>query len=151
VIDHGVTGPLPLVLDAAGLSALADPRPPDRLRALLAEAHRRSREVIAPALVCAEVARGLRRTRALEATLSRHDGHRGERPAVRLVDTDFALARQVGAILEASGAATPDVVDAHVVAVCVPHGGGLVVTSDPEDIAELAASVPAVRVRTVSL
>jgi hypothetical protein len=38
---------LPLVLDAAGLEGLCAPRPPDRLRALLAEAHRREREVLA--------------------------------------------------------------------------------------------------------
>lgn len=137
---------LPLVLDAAGLGALASAQPPETLRALLAEASRRSREVIAPTLVCAEVARGLSRTRALEAAVSRHRRERGERPALRLVDTDFALARQVGAILQAAG--SDRVVDAHVVAVCVPAGGGLVVTSDPDDIAGLAAAVPAARIRT---
>ncbi len=148
---QGVTGPLPLVLDAAGLSALTEPRPPDRLRALLAEAHQRGREVLAPTLACAEVARGPGRTRALEAALSRHDDARGERPPIRLGDTDFALARQVGTILEAAQAPTAEVVHAHVVAVCVPHGGGLVVTSDPSDLAALAAVVPAVRVRTVAI
>ena len=56
---------MPLVLDAAGLEALAADRPPDILRALLAEAHRRGRTVIAPTLVCAELARGRARTRAL--------------------------------------------------------------------------------------
>ncbi|MGI8685193.1 MAG: PIN domain-containing protein [Acidimicrobiales bacterium] len=138
----------PLVLDAAGLDALAAPRPPDTLRALLAEAHRRGREVIAPTLVCAELARGRSRTRALEATVARHDRTRGERPALRLIDTDFFLARQVGAILEATGSGSGRIVDAHVVAVCVPTGAGLVVTSDPDDIAELASAVPATRIRT---
>jgi predicted nucleic acid-binding protein len=66
-----------------------------------------------------------------------------------LVDTDFRLARQVGAILESAKAGSEAVVDAHVVAVCVEAGGGLVVTADPADIAELADGVPAVRVRTV--
>ncbi|MGH9153919.1 MAG: PIN domain-containing protein [Acidimicrobiales bacterium] len=142
---------LPLVLDAAGLGALASAYPPETLRALLAEASRRSREVIAPTLVCAEVARGRSRTRALEGAVSQHRREHGERPALRLVDTDFALARQVGAILEASGAGRDRVVDAHVVAVCVPAGGGLVVTSDPDDIAGLAAAVPAARIRTTRL
>jgi len=141
----------PLVLDAVGLDALAAARPPDSLRALLAEAHRRGREVIAPTLVCAEVARGRTRTRALEAAVARHDRTRGERPPLRLVDTDFDLARQVGAILEATGSGSECVVDAHVVAVCVPGGGGLVVTSDPEDIAHLASAVPAARIRTTRL
>lgn len=138
----------PLVLDAAGLDAVATGRPSDHLRALLGEALRRGREVVVPTLVCAEVARGRARTRALEAAVARHDATRGERPPLRLVDTDFSLARQVGAILEATRSPTGRVVDAHVVAVCVPAGGGLVVTSDPGDLAALASAVPAVRVRT---
>lgn len=141
----------PLVLDAAGLEALAAPRPPDSLRALLAEAHRRDREVVAPAVVCAEVARDRSRTRALEAAVARHDRARGESPALRLIDTDFALARQVGAILGASRKSSAHLADAHVVAVCVVPGGGLVVTSDPDDIAELATAVPAARIRTTIL
>jgi predicted nucleic acid-binding protein len=138
----------PLILDAAGLEALAARRPPDTFRALLAEALRRDREVLTPTLVCAELARGRPRTAALEAAVARHDRARGERPAVRLVDTDFDLARQVGAILDAAGAGSERVVDAHVIAVCIPFGGGLVITSDPDDIAGLAASVPAARIRT---
>lgn len=137
----------PLVLDAAGLDAIAASRPPDLIRALLAEAHRRGREVIAPTVACAEVARGAQRTRALEAAVARHDRHRGERPPLRLVDTDFNLARQVGAILDATRSGTDRLVDAHVVAVCLPTGGGLVVTSDPDDIAALATAVPAARIR----
>jgi predicted nucleic acid-binding protein len=140
-----VTG-YPLVLDAAGLDALVAAPPPDLLRALLAEAHRLGRDVLTPTLVCSELARGRVRTRALEAAIARHQRQRGERPAVRLIDTDFALARQVGAILDATSSSSARVVDAHVVAVCVPEGGGLVVTSNPDD---MAGAVPAVRVRTV--
>ena len=141
---------VPLVLDAAGLDALSAARPPEMMRALLGEAHRRGREVLAPTLACAEVARGAKRTRALEAAVSRHDRQRGEQPPIRLVDTDFGLSRQVGAILHASRSGSDRVVDAHVVAVCVPSGGGLVVTSDSDDIAALAAAVPAARIRVVS-
>ena len=137
----------PLVLDAAGLAALSAARPSDAMRALLGEAHRRGREVITPTVVCAEVARGAARTRALEATVSRHDRHRGEQPPLRLVDTDFAVARQVGAILEATRNGSDRIVDAHVVAVCIPPGGGLVVTSDPDDVVALASAVPAIRIR----
>lgn len=143
-----MSGP-PLVLDAAGLSALAGPRPPDQLRALLAEASRRGREVLTPTLVCAEVSRGSTRTRALEAAVARHSRDRAERPAVRLIDTDFSLARQVGAILHSTESGSERVVDAHVVAVCLPYGAGLVVTSDPDDIAALAAGTPAARIRSV--
>jgi hypothetical protein len=38
-------------------------------------------------------------------------------------------------------------VDAHVVAVCVLTGRGLVVTTDPDNIAALAGAVPAARIR----
>lgn len=138
----------PLVLDAAGLDALCAARPPDWFRALLAEAHKRGREVVSPTVVCAEIARGRARTAALEAALGRHDHTRGERPAVRLVDTTLDLARQVGAILEAAGSGSDRLVDAHVVAVCVTFGGGLVVTADAGDIIDLADGVPATRVRT---
>lgn len=67
-----------------------------------------------------------------------------------MVDTDFALARQVGAVLHAGRSGSEQIVDAHVVAVCIPAGGGLVVTSDPDDIIALAAAVPAARIRVVN-
>lgn len=138
----------PLVLDSAGLDALAATLPPPALRALLHEALERDRDVLVPAVVCAEVCRGAARTRRVEAAVARHRPTRGQRPPVTLVDTDFGLARQVGAVLHGAGATSADVVDAHVVAVCARHGGGLVVTSDPDDIARLAAAVPSARIVT---
>ena len=138
---------LPLVLDAAGLDGLCQREPPSLLRALLAEAHQRGREILVPTIVCAELARGSGRTRALEAAIRRHEPSRGQRSPFRLIDTDFDLARQVGAILHAAACGSERIVDAHVVASCVRPGGGLVVTSDPDDILELADAVPAVRVR----
>ena len=70
------------------------------------------------------------------------------RPPFSVVDTDFALARQVGAVLHGSAAGSGDMVDAHVVAVCALHDGGVVVTVDADDIERLAHSVPAVRIVT---
>jgi predicted nucleic acid-binding protein len=139
---------LPVVLDADGLDALADPSPPNAFRALLREALARGRDVLVPAVVCAEACRGPARTRRVETALARHRPARGQRPPVVVVDTDFALARQVGAVLHGAGAGSADLVDAHVVAVCARRGGGLVITSDPDDIARLAAAVPAARVVT---
>lgn len=142
---------LPLILDAAGLSALSQKQPPARLRALMQIASERGRQVLAPTVVCAEVARGRDRTRALEAAVIHDDRPGGSRPAVRLVDTDFILARQVGAILHAAGRSSADLADAHVVAVGVGAGGGLVATSDPDDILALAATVPATRLQVTPL
>lgn len=139
---------LPVVLDADGLDALADPSPPSLFRALLREALDRGRDVLVPAVVCAEACRGPARTRCVETALARHRPTRGQRPPVAVVDTDFVLARQVGAVLYGAGAGSADLADAHVVAVCARRGGGLVITSDPDDIARLAAAVPAARVVT---
>ena len=113
-----MTGP-PLILDADGLDALTEQPPPDQLRALLAEAWERRSDVLVPALVCAECCRGAGRTRGVEASLARHRGTRAERPAVRVVPTDFDLARRVGVhpSRRRRGAGTADIVDAHSVAV----------------------------------
>ncbi|MDQ2790439.1 MAG: VapC toxin family PIN domain ribonuclease [Pseudonocardiales bacterium] len=139
---------LPVVLDADGLDALADPSPPSAFRALLREALDRGRDVLVPAVVCAEACRGPARTRRVETALARHRPTRGQRPPVTVVDTDFGFARQVGAVLHGAGAGSADLADAHVVAVCARRGGGLVITSDPDDIVRLAAAVPAARVVT---
>jgi predicted nucleic acid-binding protein len=137
---------LPIVLDADGLDALAEPLPPTPFRALLREALDRGRDVLVPAVVCAEACRGPARTRRVETALARHQRSRGQRPPVAVVDTDFNLARQVGAVLHGAGSGSADLADAHVVAICVRRGGGLVITADPDDIARLAAAVPAARV-----
>jgi predicted nucleic acid-binding protein len=137
-----------VVLDAAGLEQLTSTRPTDHFRALLAVARERGRAVVVPAAVCAELCRGVPRTRAVEAALGRHSRERGRRPAVTVVDLDLRLAKQVGAIMYAAGAASGDLVDASVIAVAVAGGGGLVVTADPDDIERLAAVVPAVRIIT---
>lgn len=47
----------PLILDADGLDALTEQPPPDRLRALLAEAWERKSDVLVLALLCAECCR----------------------------------------------------------------------------------------------
>jgi predicted nucleic acid-binding protein len=142
---------LPLVLDSAGLDALAAPSPPTGFRAFLREALDRDRDVLVPAVVCAEVCRGQERTRRVEAAVARHRPTRGQRPPITVVDTDFALARQVGAVLHGARTGSAGIVDAHVVAVCARVGGGLVITSDPDDIARLAAAAPSARIVTRTL
>jgi predicted nucleic acid-binding protein len=142
-----MTGP-PLILDADGLAALTEQPPPDRLRALLAEAWERRSDILVPALVCAECCRGAGRTRAVEASLARHRDNRAARPAVRVIPTDFDLARRVGSVLHGAGAGTADIVDAHSVAVASMQGRAVVVTADPDDILRLASAVPTVRIVT---
>ena len=139
---------MPVVLDAEGLDALCDPRPPERFRALLHEAWVRERDVLVPAVVCAEACRGVARTRRVEAAVGRHGEPRGQRPPLSVVVTDLTFARQVGAVLHGAGADSCDMVDAHVVAACAVHGGGLVVTADGDDIERLAQAVPSARVLT---
>lgn len=141
---------LPVVLDAGGLDALCDPRPPATLRALLEQAWAQGREVLLPAVVCAEVCRGISHTRRVEVAVARYDTPRGQRPPVKLILTDFTLARQVGAVLHGAGSGTEDIVDAHVVAICTLYGGGLVITADSDDIQRLAAAVPSIRIVTRS-
>ena len=102
----------PLILDADGLDALTEQPPPDRLRALLAEACERKSDVLVPAPVCAECCRGAGRTRAVESSLARHRETRAARPAVRVVPADFDLARRVGPVLDGVGADTKDIADA---------------------------------------
>lgn len=139
---------LPVVLDADGLDSLAAPLPPPAFRALLREALDRDRDLLVPAVVCAEACRGHARTRRVEAAVARHRPNRGQRPAVTVVETDFAFARQVGAVLHGANAGSADLADAHVVAACALRGGGLVITSDPDAIARLAAAVPSARIVT---
>jgi predicted nucleic acid-binding protein len=129
-----------------GLDALTERPPPENLRALLEEAWERGSDVLVPAVVCAECCRGAGRTRAVEAALARHRDSRMTLPAVRVVQTDFDLARRVGAILHGSGASTADILDAHSVAVASMHGRGVIVTADPGDIQRLASAVPIVRI-----
>ena len=140
---------LPVVLDAAGLSEMALPGksgPHRALFGLLDQAWAMGRDVLIPAIVCAEVCRGVSRTRQVESLLARHSPGRNRSAPVVIVDTDFPLARLVGTVLESSKASSRDIVDAHVVAICVSRGGGLIVTSDPKDHVRLSAPFVGARI-----
>lgn len=95
-------------------------------------ASRLRRDVIVPTVVLAELYRGGGRNHLVDALLSR------EEPALVLRDTDRVLARLVGGVLSAVGAGSEDLADAHVVAVAVEGGGGVVLTGDPHDMARLS-------------
>jgi hypothetical protein len=62
--------------------------------------------------------------------------------AAELTEPAGCVARRIGLLL--AGTRSKDVVDAHV-AICAHRLGQAVVTSEPEDVARLAPSVPTKR------
>lgn len=124
-----------VVLDSEALVALAgrSGRRNLEVRAALRAAARLHREVIVPSVILAELYRGPRHNPLVDACLSRETG-------IRVRDTDRPLARIVGGVLAAAQAGSEHLADAHVVAVAVEFGGGLVLTADTEDLGRLAAS-----------
>jgi hypothetical protein len=129
------------VLDAAAFDVI-DTAEGASLRALLREVLRRGGEVRCAAVTLAEVCRGVPRTRRVEVAVARDRG--GQRVVV--VPTDERLAKLVGAILNTTGRDSEAIANAHVVAVCPPADAAVVITSDPDDIAELAGAVPGTRI-----
>lgn len=134
-----------VVLDAEAFSALAGEASARKreVRAALTVAARLRRDVVVPTVVLAELYRGRGRSALIDACLSRETGF-----AVR--DTDRVLARLVGGVLTAANRGSAHIVDAHVVAVAVERGGGLVLTSDAADLERLAAPYRSVRVHRLA-
>ena len=102
--------------------------------------------IIIPAPVIAETTRGTNAYAVIERVLRwalrgsgivAAIGEREARVAGRLL-------RQMG---DAYAGHDPPTVDAMIVAVAVARGGGILLTSDPDDLQALAASNPKVRVR----
>lgn len=124
-----------VVLDSEGFAALADSssRLHGEVVALLRAAQRLGRSVLVPAVVLAELYRGRGRSALMDACLSRETG-------IEVRSTDRRLARLVGGVLVGAGAGSEAIVDAHVVATAVERGGGVLVTSDPDDLERLAAA-----------
>ena len=124
-----------LVLDAGALAALAGPTRGRGLevRAALRAAARLRREVVVPSVILAELYRGPRHNALVDACLSRETG-------IWVRDTDRPLARIVGGVLAAAGAGSQHLADAHVIAAAIALGGGIALTTDPDDLSRLAAA-----------
>ncbi len=122
-------------LDAEAMNVLAGPDSPrkQRVRRVLRSAQRLGRDVLVPSVVLAELYRGRGYNQLVDACLAR------ERASLETRDTDRRLARIVGGVLSAAGAGSAMIVDAHVVAVAVEAGGGVVVTGDRPDLERLSA------------
>lgn len=130
-----------VVLDAGALTALAarSGRRNLEVRAALRAAARLRREVVVPAVILAELYRGPRHNALVDACLSRETG-------IRVRDTDRSLARIVGGVLAAANLGSQHLADAHVIAAAVDLGGGITLTTDPEDLGRLAAAYGSVTV-----
>ena len=130
-----------VVLDNAALAGLAGGPSTEKkaVRAAMTAAVRLRRGVVVPAVVLAELYRGRHHNQVVDACLSRETG-------LTVRDTDRPLARTVGGILAAAGKGSAEMVDAHVVAAAVESGGGVCLTSNPDDLSVLAAPYPNVQV-----
>lgn len=135
-----------LALDAEAVNVLAGPDSPRkrRVRQAMTAAGLVGRDVVAPTLVLAELHRDPRRMQSVDALMARHVG------AIACRDTDPALARMVGGVLHAAAAGSEDMVDAHVVAVTVEAGGGVVLTGDVHDLERLAGPYRSIIVEGLS-
>lgn len=134
-----------VALDAEAFNALAGPDSvrKQRVRRILRTAHRLGREVQVPSLVLAELYRGRGHNQLVDACLARERGSLDSR------DTDRPLARIVGGVLAGADANSDLIVGAHVVAVAVEAGGGVVVTGDAYDLTRLSAPYRNLVVETV--
>lgn len=134
-----------VALDAEAFNALAGPDSvrKQRVRRILRAAQRLGRDVVVPSVVLAELYRGRGHNQLVDACLAR------ERASLDSRDTDRTLARIVGGVLAEAKANTAMIVDAHVVAVAVEAGGGVVVTGDEHDLNRLSAPYHHVTVEVV--
>lgn len=124
-----------VALDAEALNALAGPDSvrKQKVRRILRRARALDREAFVPSVVLAELYRGRGQNQLVDACLAR------ERSSLDSRDTDRHLARIVGGILAAADAGSAMIVDAHVVAIAVEAGGGVIVTGDERDLTLLSA------------
>jgi len=120
------------VVDAAGCGGV---------RALLRQSLAAGGKVCCAAVTLSGACRGSAITRRAEVAISRDRG--GQR--IRVVPTDERLAKLVGAILHQRAAGSELLADAHVVAAGAGASSAIVLTSDADDIADLAAAVPGTR------
>src|SRR4051812_25560396 len=122
-----------LVLDAEALSALARARGPRfrEVQAALEAARRLQHDVVTPAVVLAELYRGPAQSQVVDSCMSRESW-------ILVRDTDRNFARYVGTVLSAAKADSSDLADAHVVAVAVEAGGGVIMTGDERDLNRLS-------------
>lgn len=122
-----------LTLDAGALLALDQPSTAAIMQARLQEVRRRGGTICIPVGVIAQAWRGPRQARLARLIKS---------PDIDIAVMTLGVARAVGALCAQSG--HDDVIDVHV-ALCARERTHAVVTSDPEDIARIDATLPLIR------
>ncbi|MGH3870355.1 MAG: hypothetical protein ACRDSR_02370 [Pseudonocardiaceae bacterium] len=134
-----------VVLDSEAFSVLAGRSSvsKQRVRRIMRSAERLGREVRVPSLVLAELYRGPGHNQLVDACLAR------ERASLDTRDTDRDLARIVGGVLAAARAGSEMIVNAHVVALAVEAGGGVLVSGDEGDLSRLSAPYHHVAVEVI--
>ena len=124
-----------LVLDSEAISQLARAAKGEKpcvVHTSLLAAVQADAPVLVPAVVLAEQYRGAPHDAQIDSLLAR-------RRSITVVPTDRSLAKSVGNLLAKHQLGSEHHVDATVVAVAA--GGGVILTSDPGDIARLAADL----------
>ncbi len=131
-----------LILDSEALHALAFAGEraalTRRARAVLRVALEENALVRVPAPVLAEVARGPRRSAAVQRVVH----GRG----IEVIALDASMARAAGALLERAQLSSAHAVDAFVVATAMAFGSAVIATGDPRDLTPLAAGQRRVRI-----
>ncbi len=129
------------VLDAEAVQALIQADHPSRRQVhhLLEAASRLQRDVVVPAVTLAELYRGARRTRNVDAALAPHERY------LVIRNTDRGFARLVGALLASVKLGSEHIADAHAAAAAVEEQG-IILTGDPDDMERLVAGTPTVTV-----
>jgi predicted nucleic acid-binding protein len=129
------------VLDSAGLWAVARNDSEDA-RAVLAASRAAGVPVLVPAAVLAQTLHGDRRDARADRVLGRLQVITVTEPVARAAAGLKRAARMTG---------VPATIDALVVAVSAAAGGGVILTSDVQDIRRLAGGLAGVRVRPVAV
>lgn len=130
-----------VVLDSQGLWAVARNDSEDA-RAVLAASSRAGVPVLVPAAVLAETLYGDERDARVNRVLKKLE-------IVSLTDSIARSAAQLKRLAGMTGVAAT--IDAIVVATSATAGGGVILTSDPEDIRRLASYVADIRIKPVSV
>ena len=126
-----------LVLDSQALNHLAGREgTPGKKKVLaaLTAARDAQKPVLVPAAVLAELYRGSAHNARVDACLGRHSG-------IEVQETGRALAKRIGGLLAAASLGSEHHVDATVVATASAFGGGVVLTSDPDDLTRIAGAL----------